>query len=476
MGEGAISGVVRFICHVPLFYYAFTSINHFNFVKGHMRVLLAPPLGSKVFVAEVFSGPFGVIAFVWNFLLWIPTIYAEGTRLFLIGVVDAIIAAFLITSLALQASFIGFTHAQCAQLRPGATHPSNLIFFQRVAEIDYKEKDIAEGTCQGYYAKWYVGLVVAILYTISAISNILMGSYSHNSNTRRSSSCSFSPIHAIMDIMKGLAECVFFFLPARARNVLFFASSYAKHWLHYKGAKTKQNARDTLALVPRRHHREAKQKGLRAVLSQEKVIEQIARQLHYVDVVNLSLASRGIREAVFLRQGVDETHPRYYSCWGNKKYDCWACGIQVCGECSRTKRCAKSTVSFHMSLCAAACSNCYYKTISKGSHMRKPCQCNDGRANGPNITSAYWATVSNPQALRFVCRDCHGMKDDEVLALREKRDKAMYSNLTQQPLSCSQCSESLPRTGPRWWVCSKCKKECRSKCHSGWSQGLENMS
>lgn len=103
----------------------------------------------------------GVIAFIWNFLLWIPTIYAEGARLFLIGIVDAIIAAFLITSLVLQASFIGFTHAQCAQLRPDATPPSNLIFFQRVAEIEYKEKDIAEGTCQGYYAKWYVGLVVA---------------------------------------------------------------------------------------------------------------------------------------------------------------------------------------------------------------------------------------------------------------------------------------------------------------------------
>lgn len=132
-----------------------------------------------------------------------------------------------------------------------------------------------------------------------------------------------------MDIIKELAECVLFFLPARVRNALFFASSYAKHWLHYKGSKTKQNARDALALVPR-HHKEGKEKGLRAVLSQEKVVERIARQLHYADVVNLSLASRGIREAVFPRQGVDERHPRYYSCWGNKKYDCWACGIQVC--------------------------------------------------------------------------------------------------------------------------------------------------
>ncbi|KAI0458627.1 hypothetical protein F5B21DRAFT_400078 [Xylaria acuta] len=482
MGEGAISGVVRFICHVPLFYYAFTSVNHFNFVKGHMRILLAPPLGSKVFVAEVFSGPIGVIAFVWNFLFWIPSIYAEGGRLFAIGVVDAIITGFIVTALVIEASFIGFTHAECAQLRPDATPTSNLVFFQRVAEIEYKDKDIGEGTCHGYYVKWYVGLVVAILYAISAISNILIGSYSYNKNrdwrSSSSSHCLLLPIHAVMNVIKGLADCVFFFLPARVRSALFFANRYARHWFHHKASKTKQNVRDTYALFPRRpQNRGAKEQGLHSVLSQEAVLERIARHLHYADIVNLSLTSRGIREAVFPRQdnsAVDERHPRYYSCWGNKKYDCWACGIQICDDCSKSKRCAKSTVSFHISLCAAACSSCYYKTISKGNHMRHPCQCaTDGRTKGSSIRPSYWAPYTNPQAPRLVCRDCYDMTDDEVLALRERRDKAVYLNLTQQPLSCSVCSESLPRTGPRWWVCSNCKKECRSKCHSEWSQKLE---
>ncbi|RYC56449.1 hypothetical protein CHU98_g9751 [Xylaria longipes] len=313
MAAGAISGVVRFLCHVPLFYYAITSMNHYNFVKAHMKVLLAPPLGSKVFVAEVFSGPIGVVAFVWNFLLWIPTIYADGARLFVIGVVDAIITGFIIASLVIEASFIGFNHAQCAQLRPDAAPTSNLIFFQRVAEIDHKEKDVAEGTCQGYYAKWYIGLVVGILYAISAISNILVGSYSHNEN-RQSSHCSLSPIHAVINIIKVLADCIFFFLPARVRSALFFANRYAMHRFHHKGSRTKQNARDAYALFPRRHHnREGKEKGLHLVLSQEAVVERIAHHLHYADIVNLSLASRGIREAVFPRQDtskVDEKHPR----------------------------------------------------------------------------------------------------------------------------------------------------------------------
>ncbi|KAI0866593.1 hypothetical protein F4860DRAFT_499914 [Xylaria cubensis] len=478
MGAGAVSGVVRFLCHVPLFYYAFTNINHYNFVKAHMRVLLAPPLSSKIFVAEVFSGPIGVITFIWNFLLWIPTIYAEGGRLFAIGVVDAILTGFIVGALVIESSFIGFTHAQCAQLRPDAAPTSNLIFFQRVAEIEYKEKDIGEGTCQSYYANFYVGLVIAILYGISAISNILVGSYSHNSN-RRSSNFLVSPVHAVIDVVKGFADCVFFFLPARAHNALFFANRYARHWLHYRRSKTKQNARDAYALLPRRHHnKEGKEKGLFSILSQEAIVEKIARDLHYADVVNLSLASRGIREAVFPRQDasdVENKDLRYSSCRGNRKYDCWACGIQICEECSKSMRLGKSTVSFHMSLCAAACSRCYYKTISTGAHMRQQCQCTDGRTKG-NYTrrpSYYWAPDPNPLATRLVCRDCYDMTNDEVLALRERRDSAMYSKLTQQPLSCSQCSESLPRTGPRWWVCSKCKMECRNKCHSEWSQRLE---
>ncbi|KAI1749999.1 hypothetical protein F4782DRAFT_510982, partial [Xylaria castorea] len=477
MGEGAISGVVRFICHIPLFYYAFTSINHYNFVKDHMRVLLAPPLGSKVFVAEVFSGPIGVVSFLWNFLFWIPTIYAKGGQLFAIGVVDAIITGFIITALVIEASFIGFTHAQCAQLRPDAAPTSNLIFFQRVAEIDYKDKDIGEGTCQSYYGKWYIGLVIAILYAISALSNILIGLYSHNRN-RRSSNCLLSPIYAVIDVMKGLADCVFFFLPARVHNALYFASQYARHWLQYKRSRTKQNARDAYALLPRRHlNREGKEKGLHFILSEETISRQIASHLHYADIVNLSLASRGVREVVFPRQDaskVDNRGPRYYSCWGNEKYDCWACGIQICHVCSKSTRCAKSTVSFHISLCAATCSSCYYRTISRGSSMRQPCQCSDGRTNDSHTRrTTYWATDPNPLISRLVCRDCYDMTGTEVLALRERRDRAMYSNLTQQPLSCSQCAESLPRTGPRWWVCSKCTKECRSKCHSEWSQKLE---
>ncbi|KAI1122934.1 hypothetical protein F5Y10DRAFT_252888 [Nemania abortiva] len=467
MGEGAISGVIRFLCHLPFGYYAFAGISHFTFVNNHKGILIAPPLSSKVVVGEAFAGPLGLIGFLWNFFLWIPTIAASGGGLLLLGIGDAIITGFLIISLAIEATFIGFTKAQCAQLRPDAPPTSNLIFFQRVAEIDFKHVNSGEETCQTYYGKWYVGLVVAILYALSAITNIVLGA----SSRQRGNSPSLSRI--LKGIGSALAGCVYLILPRRVHNALFFASRYVGHWFDYKGSRTRQQVRDVYNLLPRRTHAKGKGEGLHTVLSPE-ALKRIVLNLHYVDVVNLGLTSKRIREAVFPRQKgytADKEELRYYSCWGHKKSDCWGCGIQICDECSKTRRCPASTTSFHMSLCAAACSKCYYKTLSRSYTVKSPCNCSDGRKTAPAYS--YGRAQHNPWEPRLVCRDCNDMKGDEILAVRERRDRATYLNLSQQPLSCSLCSESLSRKGPRWWICSKCTRECRSDCHVGWSQKLD---
>ncbi|KAI1166790.1 hypothetical protein F5B18DRAFT_604197 [Nemania serpens] len=467
MGGGAISATIRFLCHLPFGYYAFTGVGQFTYVRDHMGVLLAPPLGHHIFVGKVFSGPIGIICFFWNFFLWIPTISMKGGGLFLLGVVDAIVTGFIISSLAIEASYIGFTAGQCAQLKSDATPNSNLIFFQRVAEIDFQDKGIGEGTCQAYYTRWYVGLVVAILYALSATANILIGSCSDRSYSGYQSSYSRHSSPGIKGVIKGLAERLAWIFPARLHFSLSFASRYTRQWFRYRFSRIKQKAPDTFILTTR-----YARVGLDSVLSHDVVLERIVHQLHYVDAVNLSLTTRRIRESMFPRQKsttVEEGQLRYYSCWGNKKSDCWACGIQICDECGKSSQCAKSTVSFHMSLCAAACSNCYRKSLSRSHFKSHACSCDDARRKDHTYSYRY----TNPSAPRLVCIDCHGMTEAELLALREKRDKAMYLNLTLQPLSCSICSESLPRTGPRWWICSKCKMECKSSCHLGWSQRLE---
>ncbi|KAI0404522.1 hypothetical protein F4802DRAFT_566301 [Xylaria palmicola] len=475
MGEGTLSGIIRFVCHLPFAFYAFGGISDFNFVKDHMGVLLAPPLGPKVFVGNVFGGPIAIIGFFWNFFLWIPTLRSKGGGLFFLGVVDAVVAGLLLIPLAIEASYIGFTPGQCAQLKSGAPPTNNLIYFQRVAGIKVDEENIAQGTCDGFFMRWYLGLVVLILYTISATANMLIGyrsqreyGVSPHNRVRISSQCLLSPVPPFTALIKGIFEFICQLTPRPVYNALFFANRYARHWFRYKGSRTKQKVRDTYALSRRRARKAGgQQNGLLSVLSPV-VVEKIVSDLHHVDLVNLSLTSRAIREAVFLGQGSSAVQLRQLSCWGDKKYDCRCCGVQICDECSKSKACTDSRTSFHDSLCAAACSRCYYKEISYAYWKSLPCDCNDGRKGGPYL-------YDNPPVSHPVCRDCHDLPGTGMLIRKEKRDEVAYAKFMQQSLSCSICSESLPRTGPRWWVCTKCRKECRDSCHLGWSQKLEEV-
>ena len=57
MRGGAISGVIRFICHLPLGFYCVNAMKHWQLVKQHASLLLAPPLSHKIQVGEQFAGP-----------------------------------------------------------------------------------------------------------------------------------------------------------------------------------------------------------------------------------------------------------------------------------------------------------------------------------------------------------------------------------------------------------------------------------
>ena len=57
MGPGVISGVIRFLCHLPLGYYGVEAISHWHLVKKYAGILLGPPLSHNIQVGEQFAGP-----------------------------------------------------------------------------------------------------------------------------------------------------------------------------------------------------------------------------------------------------------------------------------------------------------------------------------------------------------------------------------------------------------------------------------
>lgn len=73
--------------------------------------------------------------------------------------------------------------------------------------------------------------------------------------------------------------------------------------------------------------------GLATLLCYD-ILILLAHNVHYVDLVNLSLVSKRLRQAVFPLHGgerrLDDRALRLYSCQGSEKSQCWTCGIQIC--------------------------------------------------------------------------------------------------------------------------------------------------
>jgi hypothetical protein len=58
MGHGAISGIVRFICYLPLIVLAIFGTTNYIYVKKHAQILLVPPYNKhRILTAEGLSGP-----------------------------------------------------------------------------------------------------------------------------------------------------------------------------------------------------------------------------------------------------------------------------------------------------------------------------------------------------------------------------------------------------------------------------------
>ena len=62
------------------------------------------------------------------------------------------------------------------------------------------------------------------------------------------------------------------------------------------------------------------------------IISLIATRLHYVDLVSLSLVSKGVRKAIFPPSAATHTAEqlRILTCDAGTKSQCWSCNKQIC--------------------------------------------------------------------------------------------------------------------------------------------------
>ncbi|KAM5353713.1 hypothetical protein ACJ41O_000363 [Fusarium nematophilum] len=110
-------------------------------------------------------------------------------------------------------------------------------------------------------------------------------------------------------------------------------------------------------------------KIMRMIVMDDQIVDRIATNLHYSDLVSLSLASKLMRTALFY-PGPDSASNNLRieslceaSCLKGKKTECWGCERVTCEECETFKTGIQSSrVNDHFINCYAVCTLCYIRS------------------------------------------------------------------------------------------------------------------
>ncbi|KAK4095978.1 hypothetical protein N658DRAFT_528068 [Parathielavia hyrcaniae] len=224
------------------------------------------------------------------------------------------------------------------------------------------------------------------------------------------------------------------------------------------------------------------------------VAARLAGQLHYNDIVNTSLASKTLRNAVFsssadrqqdqrrqrggrhqpgeLRKGSRNDRVELlavHSCDAGEKEQCWACGILVCQSCKATENGVEAPrTATHTVECYAICTSCYLwrgsvqpaplsATLRPGKLALQRPVCPDAHAGRAYYSYDSPRTSDTPPTTLLtvtLCPTCWVLGADQVTATREERETRLLRTGTalRRRLHCANCAKAMSKDRKRWWV------------------------
>jgi hypothetical protein len=203
-------------------------------------------------------------------------------------------------------------------------------------------------------------------------------------------------------------------------------------------------------------------------LADKKMFAHVVQNSHFADLKALAMTSRFNRR-LLEGEGYGKHDPklpaavslRERSCVLGSKYQCWACGAQICSGCKVTIQSKAPNISFHLQNCEPQCSSCYLKN-----------NCVRGAARS---TCTHERAMLNKIEQRQVCSNCYNnqLRSPRIVSVkvREARGVKELRHLESRGLKCGSCSGFLDGSGPRWWCRTCCpQSECLSKYHVSWGE------
>ncbi|KAF2806448.1 uncharacterized protein BDZ99DRAFT_573960 [Mytilinidion resinicola] len=495
--SGYPAAILRFAIFVPFGIYYATAGQHWTTIRKH-DILQHAPYSPSIGHGELIAARWTKIGFYWNFAIWIPNIIFPGPLVFLVGVFDTAIATMLSLALNSQTKHSPHTFGTCKW--GGAETwqvPNGTESFFTVAGRLNSTVASSERMCRDYVQEWKYSMAIVTLYWTIALCNLAFSIISTVSAAKSSTPQSFRK--NLIDSAMALPRLIFFILmglsiipiiifrclPLPIKSRFRFGTRYtvkATEVLPPPEEIKMRMMRPTP--IPPSHTRydthgayEQSPNPLADFLNYD-ILVLIARDLHYVDLINLSLTSKSMRDVVF--PGTDHAarsdHFALYTCEPDSKTECWNCTMQTCRGCGFWSHMPQTATLFHLDGCEPYCSSCYFSNVCarKGKAMdNTKCVC------APKPPPSWWKRImygetatrvqvaaSGTAPSRLLCAMCWDMGSLEVAQRREERTKAELRD-PNRCKTCAKCGLGLGR-GVRWWVHKQCGKECRSRLHLPW--------
>ncbi|KAF2264753.1 hypothetical protein CC78DRAFT_543800 [Lojkania enalia] len=476
--------VLRFIIFVPFGIYQGIAKNHWNVIKDHPEQLQDGVFNHLIAKGEHRAKTWGILGFYWSFTVWLPAIIVPPPFDLMFYAVDVVVAVMLSITTHLQSKYSPDDMDSCTstgshewQLPPG----HNESFFEASARLNATSTTPA-AMCKSYVEEWQYGIVLSLFCSLIAFlgitSSIIIFLKTVRNNRRQRVSNAKWLLQTAAKFPKNL-----FAVGVGLVYIVLLAFRCLPLTVKSRVRYTRRYADKVMRKKPGVRHLSAaggKPNSLADFLSIYDILMSVVPYLHYIDIINLSLASKSVHEAVLPDTDYDRriTHFRMYTCRAQSRKQCWVCTNQICNGCRVFRALPQTYLYHHLDNCRSYCSSCYWTHVQCSPPVRIACvSCHCG-PRSPGIGGLFHShgNPRNKCVARSVCWQCNILLDKELLLRREARTRAELRE-GKRASKCTRegCGKILNGSGPSWWVCKKCRRECTDSVHLAWRKKCRDV-
>ncbi|RYP61572.1 hypothetical protein DL771_010093 [Monosporascus sp. 5C6A] len=485
---GAWSCIIRFACHIPLGWVSIGGRGLYDTVNGldATGIYDVIPNGRSFLYGLQMYSTWGIFAFAWNLVMFLGCFGCSSYLLALLGLIDSMIAVSLSISAVKQALFIPRTYGACDEATNWRNGTDGRNYFLTANSTAFDTYGGPARLCHAMVETWAFTVSVVILYGITGLINVALGlGTAYSSHKGCPLYCNSYGYRKWLGggYRKALCGSLLWLLTP-ALWILDHPLAACRFGFRYicKALDRRRGQKDRRAVQHGRKALASKYSAEKRVDTGEppvlpsEILLMISQQVHFVDLVSATRASKKLRMILFGSEGLvpgQLEDLREFSCQGTEKTSCEICGIQTCPDCQTKIAVASSPTSRHLRECRPYCSKCFYKTYCRwwapqGQRLAKhraTCQLREQQTDVEMAVTA--ATTTDTKTL---CRMCASMTQAERRKRLEARDEPELDRLERHPLACSKCRGMLSTRGPRWWICWQCLTECPSHLHPAWAE------